>query len=329
MSMTINAKDGNDFYSEYYRHYEDQRNTALSDYENNRSVADSYQNSAEVDISDEGRTKIVMLRQMTNLQKGTNGSYFGGGTLIHNYAGMDSSEAFAVESLNKWNVFDDYLASAGFFKNMEDRNQLRGTMENVLVRNNFRINTKGELSGADMMLSGGSSGKILSSYEASLELESSTAALQFFSDKNLDGSTKAGFDELVNKYHDFMAGLIDDGYMSPEESLNRAIAQSKGIYDDKGKLTSEYYQSEDRELLAIYGKIHSKDETDSYRIVLKDFFSQISSSNLNSLMDRINNIVIDYATGNSNDETVRNKARDKSKDTFNHIKAYWNRLVMN
>lgn len=323
--MRTNNINMDDFYSSYYDKYI-AGNTKRQDMEVSESVQKINSGDAvKSDISEEGKNKCAIFTTMNvNITAGK--AYWGtvGKSSV-------SSEAFAVESMNKWNVFDSYLSSIGYYEGRSETeiSNLRNTMENVLVRNSTTIDFKtGEVSRKGSVWSGGGASKELYSYEAQLELEASTSALIYFSNTNLSGEQKEQFNYLIHKYYDYTSGVIN-GYQSSEEKLFADIAKGKEVSDDELRSAgASNAQIEERKMNSyISGIVHSDDEQDVYVKTLRSLFLNMDKSNQKSIMDMVKETVAKYATQNSDDADLIQFVKNKSESVFNHISCYWRQIV--
>lgn len=171
--------------------------------------------SATLTVSEESKKKYAAMAELNPIKVMRGGCSNIG-------LGRVKEDAFDLETRNKWNVFDDYLSYCGFFDTMpkEDREELYKTMDKILIVDD--ITTKIEngkiVRSASWLWSAEPGTDVLYSYEAALELESSTAALKYFSDKSLTGEQKEGFDALIDKYYE-TTSLDMVGYMSGKEAM--------------------------------------------------------------------------------------------------------------
>ncbi len=347
--MNVKAGSIESFYASYYERKVQQlkqsyeQGTTLNNInKEDRSMAEEQAKAAvkelfggetiEVTLSEEGKRRYEALQQSTVFELpvalGKRGYH---GTL---YACIPTEQvedcAFTIEKMERWNVFDDYLSYCGFYEDMkeEDIEKLRDTMSNILVRTSDSIDVKTQKYTGNSSFSSGSGGRELYSYEAALEVESSTAALKLFSDRYLQEEQKSGFDFLIDKYYDDLSKRLQ-GYKSAEESLYESI-NDLGFSESDETLRQHGLSEEQIKTHKINVKLggvkHTKEEEDAYRNALKQLFSSINRENQASVFKRLEELVINYASGNSDDQDVSNVVRMQTQAVRDNVQDYWGKL---
>ena len=128
-------------------------------------------------------------------------------------------DEFALKGNDQWLVFSEFLSGNGFYDNMSDE-AVKNT-EQVLMEITDGMDdvfSWGHQVGMDLydqIL-----GEQLDSNEARVELESSIAALRYFSENLLDKANKEGFNKLIDKYYKHNSEVLNSGYASIEEKFN-------------------------------------------------------------------------------------------------------------
>lgn len=283
--------------------------------------------AAQADISTEGQQKYVYFNQLeAHFEAGK--AYYGAVKGIE-----DQQEAFGIESMDKWKVFDDYLSSAGYYDGMssDEVSAIRDTMGNILVNSSRAIDfSTGEMLATTSIWSGDGgleTGNELYSYEAQLELESSTAALQYFSNQKLQGGMKEDFDALIGKYYRYTAGEIND-YKSAEEKLNQSIHDGPQVSDENleraGASESDIIDRKVKSYIA--GITHSQEEQDYYKKTIRTQLAGMDKGNYKNTIEMMKNMMASYAAGNSDDESIVNHVKEKSQPLFQHIQNYWSQV---
>lgn len=130
----------------------------------------------------------------------------------------DPNDLFSYKPQDQWLIFSQYLHDSNAFDDLS--NQEVYELEKIL---------KNITDGLDSLTSGGISlysgiHRQLNSYEAQLELASSTAALQHFSERFLSGDVKQGFDSLIQDYVKHNQEKVDN-HQSIEERFYQARAR--------------------------------------------------------------------------------------------------------
>ena len=210
----------------------------------------------------------------------------------------------------------------------EDIEKLRDTMSHILVRTSDSIGVETKKYTGNSSFSSGAGGRELYSYEAALEVESSTAALKLFCDKYLQNEQKDGFDFLIGKYYDDLSKRLQ-GYQSAEEELYESI-HDLGISESDQTLRqhglSEKQIKTHKIKVKLGGVKHTKQEEEAYRNALKQLFSSINKENQASVFERLEELVVNYASGNSDDPDVRNVVRTQTQGVRDNVRDYWEKL---
>lgn len=347
--MNVKAGDVQSFYESYYdrkvqeskQRYE-QATTLSNVKKEDRSTTEEQakaavkelfgSEAAEVTLSEEGKRRYEALQQSVLFDMpvvlGKRGYYDSGYSCIPTEQVKDC--AFTLEEAQRWNVFDEYLSYCGFYDNMEEEDieKLRDMMSGILVRtsDSIDVKTKKYVDGTSSF-SSGAGGRELYSYEAALEVESSTAALRLFSDQYLQDEQKSGFDFLIDKYYEDLSKRLQ-GYKSMTEQLDEFI-YNRGLELDE--TLRQYGLSEEqikmRKIEVKLGGVkHTKEEEDTYHNALKQLFSSINRENQASVFKRLEELVINYASGNSNDQDVRNVVRMRTQGVRDNVQNYWGKL---
>ncbi len=347
--MNVKAGDVKSFYESYYdrkvqeskQRYE--QATTLSNVKKEDRSTDEEQakaavkelfgsEAAEVTLSEEGKRRYEALQQSVlydiPVVLGKRGYYAPNCSCIPTEQVKDC--AFTLEGMQRWNVFDEYLSYCGFYDNMEedDIEKLRDTMSDILVRTSTWIDVKTKKYAETSSFSSGAGGRELYSYEAALEVESSTAALRLFSDQYLQEEQKSGFDFLIDKYYEDLSKHLQ-GYKSAEEALYESINDQGFSVSDE--TLRQYGLSEEqikthRISVKLGGVKHTKEEEGAYRNALRQLFSSINRENQASVFKRLEELVINYASGNSSDQDVRNVVRMRTQGVRDNVQNYWGKL---
>ncbi|REB06015.1 hypothetical protein DVB69_13845 [Sporosarcina sp. BI001-red] len=119
-----------------------------------------------------------------------------------NVQNANPSDIFSYRPRDQWLVFSQYLNDTNFFDSLSKE-------EMVNIESTLQQITEGldSLTQTGINLFGGVKTQ-LDSYEAQLELASSSVALNYFSDKFLTGDIKEGFDQLTKQCSLFNAVVI-------------------------------------------------------------------------------------------------------------------------
>lgn len=182
----------------------------------------------------------------------------------------ESADSFWQNTGSQYLVFSQKLNESGFFDSMSDKEA--GEMESVLS-----AITKGmdSLSNAWYMTGQGPSGvdgkgyTLPTSYEARMELESSTAALMYFGEMYIeDEGLQREFEGLVEDYYAHNTEVLGE-YKNPVEQMDKAVSafhesSANGQYNDL--FAKAVSQNSDRVAYSKYmgSVIHTKEEEQQY-----------------------------------------------------------------
>lgn len=234
---------------------------------------------------------------------------------------------FAVNGNDQWIVFSKYLYDHGFYDDMSDEDLENA--EHVLMQITDGMDSvfsSGHRVGID--LHSEFQGEQLDSQEARLELESSTAALRYFSDNLLDSADKAGFDALIDKYYTHNSEILDDGYASIEEKFNRAISRlpdaAKRRAARERLLRPDSRAAEDWALRNILGgTTHSTEETKEYGGEISDLFAGMNRGDQASILRQAKDVFLRFAANGSDNKAVAEFVEEHAEDVFDRIQVYW------
>ena len=286
----------------------DEMNQRVQNAAKDRDVA------ASVSISQEGKEKLMGAKAEKAMREGVD--------LI--YKSTDKSDVFSLQEGDKWQVFADYLKDTDAYAQMgiseSDVNKaMRGSTVN-----------SGALAGENVYTDGDK--RQLDSNEMSLLYESSVAALQEFSDSFLHGDTKAGFDELIQKYGTHMEKQMK-GYQSVEEEFNHALAS----LDERSQANLENFRDqegisdENRILIGVKEKLgsvsHTTGEQKQYRNTLKNLFKNMNGSNMEDSLGQIGKAFLSYVSGDSSDSNVNDYVGKQSKWALGTVEQTWKNLL--
>lgn len=250
-------------------------------------------------------------------------------------------------------IFSDKLQEMGFFDGMSDDEvgQYQSFLQDITTVMNCVSQNTGTF------IDDGASGSRLYCYEGNLvtmpeydrayyntysdeakvELESSTAALQAFSQKYLSGGNKEEFDSLISDFHKYNSGYLEtyqsfeekmvvgsakmhaDGLVSSWEAKTGTFADISGMVSDK---TGDYRTG-------VGSVSHTKKETDNYLHDISSLFKLLSQSGSNTadIWEKLEEKYSDYSTNNTNNQNFKDYVINRSENVFNHMKSYWSKLI--
>ncbi|GIQ69053.1 hypothetical protein DUZ99_07575 [Xylanibacillus composti] len=283
--------------------------------QNARSMA-----GKEIEVQRNGESVILSFSdEMVDFSENVLSSIF---DLDYNVQHADPSDVFSYRPQDQWLVFSQFLNDSHFYDSLstEELNQI----ENVLKQITDGLDS---LTSTGVNLFGGVKTQ-LDSYEAQLELASSTSALQLFSQTVLSGDIKAGFDRLIDQYAAHNEAKIRN-YQSIEEKFY--AARSK-IAPTNASLTASQAQH-----LSMTNKLGrttaSGDEIEAIVQMYARQFKEIQDEeSLSLVIEQLKEQLVAFATrGIASDdpdyEAARQFIEQRSQDTFGRIGQYWNVLL--
>ena len=236
-----------------------------------------------------------------------------------NVQNADPSDIFSYRPQDQWLVFSQYLHESKYFDSLSDEELKK--VESILQHITDGMDSLAKYAGINLF---GIKKQQLNSYEAHLDLASSTAALQHFSDTFLSGDVKAGFDQLIQDYVRHNTKKVMD-YQSVEERFYAARAKINPL---NAPLT--YQQARHLSMTNKLGKtIYTHEEIESVIKNYQEMFKEIKNEeDLSSVLLKVKEQLLEFVTkGISPKDVDYQLARDfvtqHSDDTFKRIENYW------
>lgn len=240
-----------------------------------------------------------------------------------NVKNADPSDVFSYRPQDQWLVFSQYLHESKYFDSLSDEDLVK--VESLLQHITDGLDSLSGYAGINLF---GIRKRQLNSYEAHLELASSTAALQHFSDTFLSSDVKIGFDQLIQDYVRHNTKKVID-YQSIEERFYAARAKLNSL---NAPLT--YQQARHLRVTNKLGKtIYTDEEIKSMIENYQGMFKEIKNkADLSSVLLKTKEQLVEFVTkGISPKDADYQLARDfvtkRSNDTFKRIENYWQMLL--
>ncbi len=244
-----------------------------------------------------------------------------------------SNNPFWKNTGSQYLVFSEKLYHSGFFDSMSDKQV--GEMEEVLSTITQGMDS---LSNAQYMTgqgpSGGSGGYTLpTSYEARMELESSTAVLKFFGEKFIeDEGLRREFEGLVDDYYAHNTEVLDE-YVNPVEQMDKAVSRFRhspgnSLYQDLFART-EGRNAHEAAYSRYMGSItHTEEEEQQYGKDLAYVFEQLrhNPSHQSGIWKQLQDTMLNYATKNGGTQNIRNQVLVNAGDSLSRIENSWSCL---
>lgn len=231
----------------------------------------------------------------------------------------DPNDIFSYRPKDQWLIFSQYLFDAGFFDEMS--NGEMNEIESLLQQITDGLDSLTEL-GIDFY---SRVKKPLDSYEAQLELISSTKALKMFSETFLDGEVKAGFDALIEQYWNHNEKKVRN-YRSVEERFYEARA--------KLNLSSVSLSAKQAQMVRItnqLGKTHVSEESlNQLWERYSTLFEQLATEKDRSfIFQLVKEELLGFGTQNvtaKDKDAAKQWISDRVSETFNRTQTYWDKL---
>ncbi len=293
-----------------------------------RGIADNP--AVSVSLSEESKRLLLSKEGADKLQKDVEELYQkNAAAQIEN----GSTDEFAVKGTDQWLIFSEYLYKNGFYDNMSDE-EVKNTEQLLMQVTDGMDDVFSWEHNAGIDLYDEFHGKQLDSGEANLELESSTAALKYFSENLVDETDRAGFNELIDKYYSHNSDLLNDGYMSIEEKFNVGRSRlPEGVKEKlEKKRSAENQRSEQaakelaiRDILG--GITHSAEDSKSNNSEIASLFAQMNQENQSNIMQQIKDKFLKFVTNGSDNEAVKEHINKHAEHVFSNINDYWTELM--
>ncbi|MBK3495100.1 hypothetical protein JFL43_09570 [Viridibacillus sp. YIM B01967] len=239
-----------------------------------------------------------------------------------NVQNADPNDIFSYKPKDQWLVFSQYLNGQDYFDGLSSEEVNK--MESILKQITDGLDSLTQ-TGIDFF---GGVNTQLDSYEAQVELVSSTQALHYFSDKFLSGETKIGFDQLIEQYSSHNTNKIEN-YQSIEEKFYAARAK---VQSTNATLTANQAQQ-----LSITNKLgKTKYSSEDLEKLLKSytelFQSLENAEEITTILDKVKSQLLQFVTiGISEKDADYNRANqfvsDRVQDTIDRINGYWGMLL--
>ncbi|ADY55519.1 hypothetical protein Sgly_1201 [Syntrophobotulus glycolicus DSM 8271] len=247
----------------------------------------------------------------------------------------EGTDEFAVNGNDQWLVFSNFLHNVGFYDEMSNEH-LKKTEQILMKITDGMDDVFSWEHHVGFDLSDQFHGEQLDSHEARVELESSTAALRYFSENLLDGEIKTGFDELIKKCDIHNSAILNDGYSSIEEKFRSGRSQLSA--DTKGKLEAERLRqpeslrseqaAKDLEIGDILGSMTSiTEEINAYTAEIADLFSSLNQENQVDIFNQVKKRFFAFVIKDSDNEALKEFVMRHSDHVFNNINNYWSDLM--
>ena len=236
----------------------------------------------------------------------------------------NGDDVFWEHTGDQWLAFSKMLNDEGFYNGMSDDDVKK--MENVLsdiTAGMDHLSRSQYHTGIVFSDAKDSFHFFMSRADVLTELESSSSALKYFSDKFLTGIAKEGFDKLIEDYRRHNEEIITN-YVNPMESFHKIVA---GINKTAKEFVSETPVDDYKFSVQMGNIAKSGTEEAAYRKNIQDIFDlYYPSHDYDNLLGKIKEQFVRYTTDESNDDEFKDYVLKQSNYLFKHMANMWDRL---
>ena len=246
-------------------------------------------------------------------------------------AGRDSVDSFWNNTGNQWLTFSESLNNSGFFDDMSDE-QVKSFEDSLayITSGMDRLSRSQYETGMDFSSFNEEFKYFMTSAEATTELESSTAALRYMSDKMIPDEQREDFNNLIDMYHKHNSEIISE-YVNPMESFNRVVAGINATREKNPDALEPVAQKPVAEYkyTVMLGNVQkSENDRKAFGDEMKDIFSQLSSGKTDDVWEKVQKKLAEYATDESDDEGLNAHVASQADYLFKHMRDVW-QMVLN
>jgi len=234
----------------------------------------------------------------------------------------DPDGIFSYSPYEQWEVLNNYLQESGHLDSLTEEE--KESMKQMLQDMTYQLDSI-SYSAPSVIFK---DGKVLDSYELQLELDSSKAAFQYFSNKFLGGSVKEGFDKLSNEYtlrHEKKM----QGYQSHTERFHTALSKM-----DLSHMSIDLNGDSKQRMLNKLGKVEHTDLEiqDLQKFYVSQFELIEKKSDIQSALLNVKEQMIAFLMKGISEKDVdafqaKEYISTKSENTFKLMEDFWNKLI--
>lgn len=232
---------------------------------------------------------------------------------------LETGERVAPEPA-QWRVFSESLYKNGFYDNMSDE-EVQKT-EGMLKSITYGVDSISGLTDAERSYSA------FSHEGAKLELISSINALNYFADTYVPDEMRESFKDLIKLYEDYNSESVakhknsDDLY---SEAMSKISAPNAVNVSAAVKKTQEQTAASQ----AIGRVTHTDEEEAQQKQDYQALFDRLASTgeSAGSIFDDMKNILVNYASGGSNNSAVLDLLNSRNSNSFSNMHNYWTKLL--
>ncbi len=232
---------------------------------------------------------------------------------------LETGERVAEEPA-QWRVFSESLYKNGFYDDMSDEEVQK--MEGMLKSITYGVDSISGLTDAERSYSA------FSHEGAKLEFISSINALNYFADTCVPDEMRESFKDLIKLYEDYNSKSVakhknsDDLY---SEAMSKISAPNAVNVSAAVKKTQEQTVASQ----AIGKVTHTDEEEAQQKQDYQALFDKLVSNkeSAGSIFDDMKNILVNYASGGSNNSAVLDLLNSRNSNSFSNMLNYWSKML--
>lgn len=177
--------------------------------------------------------------------------------------------------------------------------------------------------------------------DAKLELESATAALNYFCEKYVDGAHKQDFQSLIHDFYTHNTKFLDK-YESMNEYLYKKHQKllTSGVLDGylnrwkqwlSGQFQGQDFSQENTEYAKYMNSVsHTKEEASAYWKNITALLTKLpqASTDSSKLLKKIQEQHTAYLTGKTHNKSFIAITAKRTAPAFNQMEKYWKKLFV-
>ena len=238
--------------------------------------------------------------------------------------GRDPGDKFWNNTGDQWLTFSGALNNGGFYDGMSDEEvkNFEGLLEQItsgmdsLSKSQFNT-------GIDFGTVAPGGKYFMSSAEAAVSLEASTAALQYMSEKLMPDHLKDEFNGLIDMYKKHNEEILSE-YQSPMESFNKVVA---GISKAGENFLSTKPVDEFKYTVMLGETENSEEDKADFRKDISEIFKNYGmNGDIKTAISMAKERFSQFVTNDSEDEDFQQYVRDEADHIFSNIQGYWEKL---
>lgn len=232
---------------------------------------------------------------------------------------LETGERVAQEPA-QWRVFSESLYKNGFYDSMSDEEVQK--MEGMLKSITYGVDSISGLTDAERSYSA------FSHEGAKLEFISSINALNYFADTYVPEEMRGAFRDLIKAYEDYNSESVAK-HKNADDLYSEAMSKISAPNAVNGKESVKRAQEQTIASQAIGRVTHTDEEEAKHKQDYQALFDKLISNkeNAGSIFDAMKNVLVNYASGGSNNSAVLDLLNSRNANSFSNMFHYWSKLL--